>query len=277
MKAVRIIFSSLFGIILFALIFGYSVLFVTKSFLVNNVLTEGVRTTLKENMKDEEGQKKLVDDMFEDGEAKEVIYMIIDNYSKYHKDGSDYKVSEEDANKLYNFINKYRKESIRIYDKETSGMSEEEFKEYFNYDKINEFAKDSFSTLDKEMNIDDVDKVLKAYDIATSNSIKVLFILIILVFVAGIILINKPMISGLIPVGIDFIISGVLMTIIYIGGNIAAEHFLNELLKKDYQISFGGYLVCGITELVLGIILIVGTVILRNKLFSKKEEVKENI
>ncbi|MBR3490473.1 MAG: hypothetical protein IKH36_03170 [Bacilli bacterium] len=276
MKTVRIVFSSLFGIILFALIFGYSILFVTKSFLVNNVLTESVRATLKENMKDEAGQKKLVDDMFEDGEAKDIIYMIIDNYSKYHKDGSSYKVTKEDADKLYNFVNKYRKENIKIYDRETSGMTEEEFKEYFSYDKINEFARDSFSTLDKELDIEDVDKLLKAYDIATSNPIRILFILIILVFVAGIILINKPMISGLIPIGIDFIISGVLMSVVYIGGEVMAESLVNELLKKDYQISFGSYLVCGITEIVFGIVLIIGTVILKNKFFNKKEvEIKE--
>ena len=276
MKTVRIVFSSLFGIILFALIFGYSILFVTKSFLINNVLTESVRATLKENMKDEAGQKKLVDDMFEDGEAKDIIYMIIDNYSKYHKDGSSYKVTKEDADKLYNFVNKYRKENIKIYDRETSGMTEEEFKEYFSYDKINEFARDSFSTLDKELDIEDVDKLLKAYDIATSNPIRILFILIILVFVAGIILINKPMISGLIPIGIDFIISGVLMSVVYIGGEVMAESLVNELLKKDYQISFGSYLVCGITELIFGIALIIGTVILKNKFFNKKEvEIKE--
>ena len=276
MKTVRIVFSSLFAIILFALIFGYSILFVTKSFLINNVLTESVRATLKENMKDEAGQKKLVDDMFEDGEAKDIIYMIIDNYSKYHKDGSSYKVTKEDADKLYNFVNKYRKENIKIYDKETSGMTEEEFKEYFSYDKINEFARDSFSTLDKELDIEDVDKLLKAYDIATSNPIRILFILIILVFVAGIILINKPMISGLIPIGIDFIISGVLMSVVYIGGEVMAESLVNELLKKDYQISFGSYLVCGITELIFGIALIIGTVILKNKFFNKKEvEIKE--
>ena len=276
MKTVRIVFSSLFGIILFALIFGYSILFVTKSFLINNVLTESVRATLKENMKDEAGQKKLVDDMFEDGEAKDIIYMIIDNYSKYHKDGSSYKVTKEDADKLYNFVNKYRKENIKIYDRETSGMTEEEFKEYFSYDKINEFARDSFSTLDKELDIEDVDKLLKAYDIATSNPIRILFILIILVFVAGIILINKPMISGLIPIGIDFIISGVLMSVVYIGGEVMAESLVNDLLKKDYQISFGSYLVCGITELIFGIALIIGTVILKNKFFNKKEvEIKE--
>ena len=276
MKTVRIVFSSLFAIILFALIFGYSILFVTKSFLINNVLTESVRATLKENMKDEAGQKKLVDDMFEDGEAKDIIYMIIDNYSKYHKDGSSYKVTKEDADKLYNFVNKYRKENIKIYDRETSGMTEEEFKEYFSYDKINEFARDSFSTLDKELDIEDVDKLLKAYDIATSNPIRILFILIILVFVAGIILINKPMISGLIPIGIDFIISGVLMSVVYIGGEVMAESLVNELLKKDYQISFGSYLVCGITEIVFGIALIIGTVILKNKFFNKKEvEIKE--
>ena len=276
MKTVRIVFSSLFAIILFALIFGYSILFVTKSFLINNVLTESVRATLKENMKDEAGQKKLVDDMFEDGEAKDIIYMIIDNYSKYHKDGSSYKVTKEDADKLYNFVNKYRKENIKIYDRETSGMTEEEFKEYFSYDKINEFARDSFSTLDKELDIEDVDKLLKAYDIATSNPIRILFILIILVFVAGIILINKPMISGLIPIGIDFIISGVLMSVVYIGGEVMAESLVNELLKKDYHISFGSYLVCGITEIVFGIALIIGTVILKNKYFNKKEvEIKE--
>ena len=276
MKTVRIVFSSLFAIILFALIFGYSILFVTKSFLINNVLTESVRATLKENMKDEAGQKKLVDDMFEDGEAKDIIYMIIDNYSKYHKDGSSYKVTKEDADKLYNFVNKYRKENIKIYDRETSGMTEEEFKEYFSYDKINEFARDSFSTLDKELDIEDVDKLLKAYDIATSNPIRILFILIILVFVAGIILINKPMISGLIPIGIDFIISGVLMSVVYIGGEVMAESLVNELLKKDYQISFGSYLTCGITEIVFGIVLIIGTVILKNKFFNKKEvEIKE--
>ena len=144
------------------------------------------------------------------------------------------------------------------------------------YNKINEFARDSFSTLDKELDIEDVDKLLKAYDIATSNPIRILFILIILVFVAGIILINKPMISGLIPIGIDFIISGVLMSVVYIGGEVMAESLVNELLKKDYQISFGSYLVCGITEIVFGIVLIIGTVILKNKFFNKKEvEIKE--
>lgn len=275
MKAVRIIGSILLGIIIFSLIFSYSILLSTKNFLVGNLLTETVRATVKENIEDVEGQKKLVDDMFEDGEAKDIIYMIIDNYSKYHEDSANYKVSQEDADKLYNFLNKYRKENIKLYGENISKMTEEEFKEYFSYEKINEFANDSFKTLDEDLNVKDVDRVLWAYDIATSNSVKVLFIMLILIFVAILILINKPMIKGLIVLGVDLIISGIIITFIYISGNILAENFLNEMLKKDYHISFGSYLTSGIFEVVLGIALIIGTIIIKNKFLNQNDVVKE--
>ncbi len=275
MKAVRIIGSILLGIIIFSLIFSYSILSSTKNFLVGNLLTETVKATVKENIEDVEGQKKLVDDMFEDGEAKDIIYMIIDNYSKYHEDSANYKVSQEDADKLYNFLNKYRKENIKLYGENISKMTEEEFKEYFSYEKINEFANDSFKTLDEDLNVKDVDRVLWAYDIATSNSVKVLFIMLILIFVAILILINKPMIKGLIVLGVDLIISGIIITFIYISGNILAENFLNEMLKKDYHISFGSYLTCGIFEVVLGIALIIGTIVIKNKFLNQNDVVKE--
>ena len=271
MKVLRGIGNTIIGIILFALIFSLLFISKTSNLLEGDVLKETIKTAIDDVSDNDknltESQKKAIDDMFKDGDASKIISMVLDNYKEY-KNNINYKVSHEDAKALFDFVNKYRTHIKRLSNEDVSSMTEKEFEEYFNNNKIDEFAKSAFKEFDKNLDSDVINKALDAYTIATSNSVKIAIIFTIVLFIGLLLLINWSLIKWMIIVGIDLIISGVL----FIGLFAAAEILKDMLLKEEAKINFNfnSFLISGVLQIVIGIVLIVVYNILKIVIRKKK-------
>lgn len=272
MKALRVIGNVIIGIILFALLFALIITSRARDLVENDLLYETVKTSVSDVSKDEikDSQNKLVEEMFGDSEAGGIIRMILDNYREY-RDNPNYKVSEKDAKRLYDFVLKYKNQIEEISDRKVNTMTDEEFEEFFNYDKINEFAKDGFKEFDKNIDNKTIRVALDAYTIATSTAMKTLLVVLIIFFIGLLILINWSIIKWMLVFGIDLIVSGLLTTIIFIAGSFIKE--MIDLSNVKLTLNLNGFLIAGIIQFVLGLILIIVYSILKNKFFNNKEEI----
>ena len=183
MKVLRIIGNIIIGLLLFVFIFSLTFISRTKDLVENDVLYQTIKASLDESANDDkslkESQDKLIDDMFGDSEAGGVIRMVLDNYREYKEcddKNQEYKVSKDDAKRLYDFVFKYKKNIEKISGTEVKNMSDKEFEDFFTYEKINEFANDSFKEFDKHITEDSIKSALDAYIFVTSKTVKYLLI-----------------------------------------------------------------------------------------------------
>ena len=277
MKVLRGFGNTIIGIILFALIFSLLFINRTSNLVEKDFLRETIKSTIDEVSNNDnsltESQKKTIDDMFKDQEASSIISMVLENYKEY-KNNSNYKVSEEDSKKLYDFVNKYRNYIKEISGENVSNMSEQEFEEYFNSNKIDEFAKNSFKEFDKEFNSKSLDKILDVYTIVTSNDVKLVILFTIIIFIGLLLLINWSLFKWMIVVGIDLIISGILFFSIYVSAELVKDMVLKE--KARIQFNFDSFMISGIIQIVVGILLIVLYIVLKNVFKEKKNNSSNN-
>ena len=266
MKALRVIGNIILGILLFVFIFCLTFIIKTKNFLEKDLIHETIKVSIEEAYKDDENisnsQKELVDDMFEDSEASGIINMVLDNYREY-RNNANYQVSNEDAKKLYDFVLKYKDNINELSGEDVSKMSDKEFEEFFDYNKINELAHDAFDSFDKEIGDESIDKVVDVYSYATSGPIKAILISGIIVCILLLMLINWSLIKWTLVTGICLIVSGTLMACLYVVVSILLNNV--DFNEMNITLNISGYLVAGIIELVIGIILMVV-----HKLLNKK-------
>ena len=272
MKVLRVIGNIILGIILFALLFSFLIITKTRNLLEGDLLKDTIKNTVDEISNNDnnltESQKEAIDDMFKDSEVSSIINMILDNYKEY-RTNSNYSVSYNDAKKLYDFLVKYKNEIKSNSDEDISKMTEAEFKEYFDNNKVDEFTKNAFQEFDKNFDKDTLNVALDAYSFATSTFVRTALILVIIIFILLICLINWNFIKWMLIFGIDLIISGTLFIVLFILAEILKDKFLKESAKIN--INFNSFLVSGILQLVFGIVFIVLYVILKNK-FLKKDK-----
>ncbi len=258
MNVLRVIGNILIGIVLFALIFGLTFIIRTKKFIEKDLLHEVMRASVEEAYKSNEeistSQKELIDDMFNDKESSGIIEMVIDNYRGY-KNESNYHVSKKDAQRLYDFVLKYKDKIYELSGEDVSKMSEKEFEEFFDQEKIDEYAKDVFHDFDKNVEEEGIQKAIDGYSFATSGNLKIILIISIIACILLLMLINWSLISWTFVTGICLIISGVLMSVIYFLINILKENILDTNIKISINVS--SYLITGIIEIVIGIVLLV--------------------
>lgn len=270
MKFLRVFGNILVGIILFGLIFSLSFITETKNFLEKSIIEGSIKNAIEESSKEDvdlnDSQKKLVDEIFGDSEISSILNMVIDNYREF-RTNSNYHVSKNDADKLYSFVKKYKNRIEDLSGEDVSKMSDDEFEKFFDYEKINQFANDSFKKLDEKIDKADMNQILDVYNIATSNTVKYAFILLIAVFIIILGLINCSVYKWLIPTGIVTIISGILMVVIFITGSMFTNIFDIENMK--IAINLNRYLIVGIIEIILGIVMIIAESIIVSKINKK--------
>ena len=270
MKFLRVFGNILVGIILFGLIFSLSFIIETKNFLEKSIIEGSIKNAIEESSKEDvdlnDSQKKLVDEIFGDSEISSILNMVIDNYREF-RTNSNYHVSKNDADKLYSFVKKYKNRIEDLSGEDVSKMSNDEFEKFFDYEKINQFANDSFKELDEKIDKADINQILDVYNIATSNTVKYAFILLIAVFIIILGLINCSVYKWLIPTGIVTIISGILMVVIFITGSMFTNIFDIENMK--IAINLNRYLIVGIIEIILGIVMIIAESIIVSKINKK--------
>ena len=272
MKVLRVIGNILVGIILFALLFAFMFISKTKNLLEGDLLKDTIRNTVEEISKNDnsltESQKEVIDDMFKDSDVSGIINMILDNYKEYRND-SNYSVSYTDAKKLYDFLVKYKSYIKSDSNEDISKMTEQQFKEYFDNKKVDEFTINAFKEFDKNFDQDTLNIALDAYSFATSAFVRAILVVTIIVFILLLCLINWDFIKWMLVFGIDLIVSGTLFIILYFLAELVKDRLLKETAKINFN--FTSFLVSGIIQVVIGIVLIVLYVVLEKK-FKKKDK-----
>ncbi len=263
MKALRVIGNILIGIILFGLIFTLTFTRSTKNFLEKDLILGIVKEKIRDTIKEESGKitdksKALLDDMMKDDGSSDIVRMVIDNFENYQKDKAGFKVSDADVEKIYSFASKYKKTIVEISGDKIKDISDAEFKRIFSSENINKIADEVFSSIDKDLG-DGIDIAIKGYSKATSKTAMILLIFSIVFFVLLLFLINWSLYKWMLVTGIDFIVSGVFISMIFFAGIvfndiIGSVDFLKEAIG---EINLNGYIVWGASEIVGGIILIV--------------------
>ena len=276
MKVLRVIGNVLIGIILFCLILSLSLIKSTKNFLEKDLILGVVKTSLVETInkgadKIKSNEKEIIDELFSDHETGEFVGMVIDNFNKYQLDKKSFSISEADAEKISSYLMKHKSEVIKISGDKVKDISDEEFKKLFSTENINKFANEIFEEVSDDIG-SEIDKGIKVYNKITSDSVTIILIVSIIFCIILLALINWSVYKWMLVPGIDLIVSGLIMTLIFIGGVL-----INDILstKKAVHeaignISFSAYIIVGAIEVVLGIILVVVYNVLKNRNLNQK-------
>lgn len=263
MKVLRLLGNILIGIILFGLILSLSFVKSTKNFLekdlILGVVKAGITETLNkeaDNVKEE--TQEMFKEIFNDNQVGEVVSVVINNFKDYQKDSTNFHISDNDIDKIYNFAMKYKTQIIKISGENISEITDEQFKEMFSSENVNKFANKIFSEVSGDIG-DEVDKVIDIYNEATSSKVTVILIVSIVFFIIILGLINWSFYKWMIVVGIDLILTGLILAFVYGAGTmlndiISAEKIIKETIG---EINFTGYAILGGIEVVVGIILII--------------------
>lgn len=276
MKALRIIGNILIGIILFALIFTLTFTRSTKNFLEKDLILGVVKGKITDTIKAESGKitdqsKELLDDLLEDSESNNIVRIVIDNFENYQENKTGFKVSDSDIEKIYSFAVKYKKTIVEIGGNKVKDISDEEFKKLFSSENINKLADEVFSSIDEDLG-DSVDEVIKVYSKATSNTVMMVLIISIVVCVILLFVINWSWFKWMMITGIDLIISGLFISLIYVVGMvfndiIASTEEIKEIIG---EINLNGYLIWGLSEFLIGVLLVVLYAVIKNKKDNKQ-------
>ena len=263
MKALRIFGNIIFGIILFGLIFSLSFVKSTKNFLEKDLILGVVKTAITESINKEAGKikdesKEMFNEIFSDKKAEELVSVVFNNFNDYKKDKVNFKVSEADVNKIYDFAMKYKTQIIKISGESASELTDEKFKEIFSSENINKFASKVFDEVSGDVG-DEVDKVIDVYNKATSSKVTVILIISVVFCIIILGLINWSFYKWMLVVGIDLIITGIILAFVYGAGTMLNDIISTSSMIKDTigEINFTGYAILGGIEVVVGIILII--------------------
>ena len=268
MKALRVIGNIVIGIILFGLIFTLTFVRSTKNFLEKDLITGVVKSTIIKAIKEENGEiteknKELLSSMLEDDESNNIIRIILDNIENYQKNKKDFKVSDSDVEKIYNYAIKYKDTIIEISSDKTKDMSDEEFKKIFSSENINKIANEMYSNMDEDLN-DNADIIISSYNWAVSDTAMIVLISSIIFFIILLFLINWSWFKWMIVPGVDLIISGILFSLLYTAGLLFNDIIVSTDLIEG-GINFNSYLIWGVSELLIGIILVIIYSVIKNK------------
>ncbi len=271
MKAFKIICNILIGIILFGLIFSLTIVRSTKKFLEKDVIMTIIKEKITETVREGSGKltdkgEQLLDDMLNDDDVSDVIHMVIDNFDSYKENKSHFKVSDKDVEKIITYANKYKNSIVEISGKKIRELSDEEFKKIFSSENINSIANEIYGSMDGNVG-EGINLAIKIYDIATSDTVLIILISSIAFFIILLFLINWSLYKWMIVTGVATVVSGFFISSIYLAGLffkdlITSSHTLEKIMGG---INLNGYLIWGVSELVLGITLIVIYSIINNK------------
>ena len=278
MKALRVIGNILIGIVLFCLIFTLTFVRTTKHFLEKDVILGVVKGKIEETIKEESGKltdkgEEMLDNMLKDNESSDLIRMVIDNFDNYQKDKINFKVSDADIEKIVSYASKYKSTIVELSGNKIKEVSDAELKKIFSSENINSLANEVFSSFDDDLG-NGIDVVVKSYSRFTSNTTLIILISSIVVCILLLLLINWSLYKWMLVTGIDLVITGVLISLIYLAGLVFNDVINSIDIVKEAigEISLTGYIIWGSIELVLGIILIIVYNVIKNK---KDDEFKK--
>ncbi len=277
MKFLKGFLNVILTIVLIALVFTISLTFILKKVfqeeiligIGKNAIIEKYIDTDKVDLTDE--QKSIIKNILNKKGTKEVLNVIFDNYLAYTVI-DDYKLSSKDYNLIIKYINKNIDEISKI----SSEIDANYIKENLSYDNLNKFATEAFKMIDSEggmeLSNDDV-KIINAYAYIVSDTLRGYLLTAIGIVVLLLMLVNWSVTAWLLEAGIAFIVSGSLVSLVYVLietiKGLALEDSESRQLIQNIDLSYTVML--GVFLTIIGI----AAIIIKNKI--NNNEIKENI
>ena len=150
-------------------------------------------------------------------------------------------------------------------------MSIDEFEDYYNSE-INNSIIDGFKKIDKTIENENVSLAIRIFIDFTSDEVLTLFLIIIIFLIVILIIINLSFIKCIKVTSIALLFSGGLMSIIFSVVTIIKD----RILKNSLDIDFSNFLLTGIIEVLVGLMLIITYCVLNNKK-KRKETITKQI
>ena len=283
MKVLRTIGNVIVGIILFGLIFLLTFTRSTKNFLEKDLILGVMKGKIVETIKEESGKitdksQQLLDNMFEDKASSNVIRMVIDNFQSYQDNKIGFEVSKKDLDTIMEYATKYKNNIIEISGEKVKDVSDEEFKKIFSEENINKIANEIFSSIDKDLG-KEIDVVIDVYSKATSHKMMLILIGLIIFSILLLFLINWSVYRWMFVTGIDLIVSGLIITFIFLAGVLFSDIIDSVDVVKEMigEINLNGYIIWGSSEIILGIILLVIHSTIKKKNENKINNINNNM
>ena len=275
MKVLRNIIYVILAIFLGIFINLLSLTMILKNVVQDELITNTIKTSivsgyLSKNIKDinklTDEQKQMLEKFLNDNEINEVVDVLMDNYINYQSD-KNFKISQNDVDKLKNYVVSH--EDLL---KEASGEDfdiNDVLKE-ITVDNIDKNARKVADQLDELPS--EVKPIVSSYKYITVGPVKVILIGAIIICISLMMLISWSLIKWMKATGVCLITNGVLISLTFAFVDGIKDLFLKAIDMKFTitNISFSNILIIGLSELAIGIALVVG-----HKLLNKKFEVKE--
>ena len=282
MKVVRGILIFLVNLVLFGLILAFSIVLRTKSFVERDVIVPLLKEATFVELENEEiteDQKDLVETITSDNDFEKIVDRIIQNYLSF-KTNKDYELSKEDYDLAMNYIIKYREQINKLSE---SKYTEQEIKDSLKYEDAKEYVKEALINFDEGAEKELIDFIINIYTTITSAAIKTAMIMAIVICILLIMLISWSLIKWLWITGVDLIISGSLIGILFalctVGLSLvvksASEGSEEVVANVIGHINFTSFIIMSIVEIVIGILMIVLYNILKKNNNQEPEEIQD--
>lgn len=260
----------------------FSLTLIAKNVIQDEIITNTIKTSivsgyLSKNIKEidelPEDKKKMLEEFLNDNEINEVVDVLIDNYVNYQGD-TNHKISQDDVDKIKNYIVKHEDMIKQIGGK---NIDIDEITKDITVDNIDKNAKEAVESFDDFPA--DIKPVFSSYKYITVGPAKMVLAGLIVFCLALMMLISWSLVKWMKATGVCLITNGVLITLMYIFIDGIKDLILKaiNLGISMNNVSFNNILIIGLSELGIGILLVIIHKVLSNKKnnFTKKELIKD--
>lgn len=268
MKGLRVFLIVIISILLVFLISFVTIVSTVKKNIEGEIIKIAVKETIKSEIPEvTDEQIKEIDEILSYEGVSDLIDTALDEYVKYIN-GESTGISDETIDTLFDFIREYESDIEKVIgeDIDISKIDTPENRSEF---------KETVDKGLKEIKIEsgnEVNKVVKTYANITSKKFLTEMICLICGLIVLIGLLSWSLYKWMLPVGIVFIITGVISGILF-----AVSAFANKIIESSsnmpFSLDYTVLLICFLCELIGGIVLIVVQNIINKKVINKNDSV----
>lgn len=271
MKFLRGLLTFLISNVLFIMVICLSICFSVKDLVQHQLITEAFKQAII-NESDESSNLNFnrVEELIDSDDINKIIDSAIIDFSSYIE-GTSGGVSDETVDLIIDFCIQHRDDFSSI-------VGEEVNIDDLKSPEVRSELKDSLNNSLKEINIDKnspVVTVISAYGTITSNSFKVDLLIVIAILVVLLGLVNWSIYKWMNPVGIVLITSGIVISLFYAASTILFKTVISSM-NLSMNIDTKEFLIIGIVEVVVGILLLIVCAII-NKIVDKNKSKSLNV
>ena len=283
MKFIRAFFTSIFGIVLTALIFALNMTYVIEDVVQNKFVASLIKDVAVENYIESpnseltQEEKDMLRVVVEDKDVSKLVDIVIDNYVLYTTD-KNYSVSKKDVDTITKYLVKHL-DGINKLSNGSDKLTEQDIYDNFTVENVDKYAKEAFKYVNDSFD-DDTNDVIDIYLKLVSPIVKLSIGLAIVIIILLIIFINWSFVKWIVPTGVSLLMAGIFTGIIYSLLDFVKTYFFGNVVNVKLSItavSFINIFILAIFEMIGGIVLIVvGKNIKKSDKEAKVEKTNED-